>query len=656
MTSRAVFFISLWLGVFTFALFWPAVYCDFVNFDDGLYVTENPWVQQGLTVDGATWALSTTHASNWHPVVWLSHMADCSLFGMFAGGHHLMNVLLHTLNSVLLFLLLNRLTKGAWRSAVVAALFAWHPLHVESVAWVSERKDLLSALFWIATIWAYARYVERPDGKRYAVALLLFALGLMAKPMLVTLPFVLLLLDFWPLGRFNAPAIGGIHPAANSRKAWAKLLVEKSPFFALSAVSCLMTVWAQHKGGAIKSLDIVSVPMRLANAVAAYGGYLWKTIWPVDLAVLYPMPSHIPVLGAVCSGLVLVTVSIVAARLRKHQPALIVGWLWYLGTLVPVIGLVQVGAQAMADRYTYLPLIGMFVAFTWGLGDWPAAWTFARPIKCAGVGLALAVCGWFTSQQLQYWHDGTTLFRHALRCTTCNPIAHNNLGMALSVNGRTAEAKREFAEAIRLNPNFPQPHFNLALDLGEEGKTTEAIAHLTAVLRISPKEAEVHNNLGIMFAREGQLAEAEEHFVTAIALKPGYLKAHLNLAMALGKQGKTAESIARYRVALRVDPQSPEPLDKLAWIMATSGDARFRDGTGAVQLAERATELSRYSAPGYLDTLAAAYAEAGRFKEAVAAGEKALKLASAAGGEDQKTQIENRLQFYLAEKPYHEKE
>jgi Flp pilus assembly protein TadD len=374
------------------------------------------------------------------------------------------------------------------------------------------------------------------------------------------------------------------------------------------------------------------------------------------LAVLYPMPSHVPILGAVCSGLMVAVITLMAMRMRNRQPALIAGWLWFLGTLVPVIGLIQVGEQSMADRYTYLPLIGVFVAVVWGLADWQAARAVQRPVKCIGVGLALAGFAWVTSQQLSYWHDGTTLFGRAVHCTTGNPIAHNNLGTALSANGRTPEAMREFAEAIRLEPNYPQAHFNLAMDLGEEGKTTEAIHHLQAVLRVSPKEAEAHNNLGIMLAREGQLQEAVDQFTTAIALKPGYLKAHLNLAMALCKQGKTAEAIARYRVALRLEPQSPEPLDKLAWLMATTEDARFRDGTGAVQLAERAAELSRHPVPGYLDTLAAAYAEAGRFKEAVAAGQKALQLAASVGVKELHSQIENRLQLYLDGKPYHERE
>jgi len=656
--TRRVFFLSLSLGVLTFALYWPAVHCGFVNFDDGLYVTENPWVQQGLTLEGATWALSTTHASNWHPVVWLSHMADCSLFGMFAGGHHLTNVVLHALDTVLLFLLLNRLTNATGRSAAVAALFAWHPLHVESVAWISERKDLLSTFFWILTLWAYVRYVEHPQWKRYAMALLLFTAGLMAKPMLVTLPFVLLVLDFWPLGRFNAPAaeINHDNAAGGLWKTSLNLLVEKWPFFVMSAASCVVTVWAQHKGGAIKSFEVVSLPMRLANALTAYGGYLAKTVWPADLAVLYPMPGHPPLFGAICSGLLLAAITLVVVRMRKRQPALLVGWLWFLGTLVPVIGLIQVGAQSMADRYTYLSLIGVFVTVVWGLADWRAAGSLPRSIKCIVASLALAGLAWVTTRQLSYWRDGTTLFEHAVRCTTGNPIAHNNLGTALSADGRTAEAMREFAEAIRLNPDYPQAHFNLAMDLGEQGKTTEAINHLQAVLRILPKEAEAHNNLGIMCAREGQLQEAVEQFTTAIALKPGYLKPHLNLAMALNKQGKTAEAIARYHVALRLEPQATEPLDKLAWIMATAGDARFRDGPGAVQLAERAAELSRHSVPAYLDTLAAAYAEAGRFKEAVATGEKALQLASAAGGKELRSQIEHRLQFYLEEKPYHEKE
>ena len=601
--------ISLVLGLCTFSIFWPVIYHDFVNYDDRLYVTENPTVQQGLTLEGAAWAFGTTHASNWHPMVWFSHMADCSMFGLFPGGHHLISMLFHVANTVLLFLLLKRLTGAVWRSGLVAALFALHPLHVESVAWVAERKDVLSTLFWILTVWAYLRYVERPGPGRYWLTVLALALGLMTKPMLVTLPCVLLLLDFWPLGRLgfencapaslfqpsrrDLPAVcpqPGVETPGYSRfippgQKWVnsrpfRLIVEKVPFFTLSAASCMVTVWAQHSGGALKSLDVVPLPIRMANAILAYGAYLWKTIWPADLAVLYPLPDQAPILRAVVSGFVLLGVSVFVWRARRLHPALIVGWLWYLLTLIPVIGLIQVGAQAMADRYTYVPLIGIFIGVVWGFADWTSTREPLRRMSLAVAGVALTACALVTANQLQYWQDGTTLFRHAARVTKDNYIAHNNLGTALSTQGHTAEAIAEYTKALRINPNYATAHFNLSTDLANEGQSTQAMAHLNQVLRLRPREAEAHNNLGVILAQQGQLDKAMSHFATAIRLKPEYLKPHLNLA--------------------------------------------------------------------------AAYAEAGRFPEAVRIGSNALQVASATGQKELAIEIGHRLQFYSAGKPYHE--
>jgi Flp pilus assembly protein TadD len=590
MHPRPALFISILLGLVTLVIFWPVTSHEFVNFDDGLYVTDNPWVQQGLTLKGVVWALGSCHASNWHPLVWLSHMLDCSLFGMFAGGHHLTNLLFHVANTILLFLFLHRVTGALWRSGLVAALFAWHPLHVESVAWVAERKDLLSTLFLILSLWAYVRYVERPHWRRYCMPLLLFALGLMCKPMLVTLPFVLLLLDVWPLRRIQFPTptsgqraeVGKETLISPWRAHWWNLLKEKWPFFILSTLSCAITVCAQQHGGAIKDLETTSLALRLTNAVATYGLYLGKAIWPVDLAILYPLAGQPPLLEAVCSALILAAVSVFACWTLRQRPAVAVGWLWYLGTLIPVIGLVQVGAQAMADRYTYVPLIGVFIAAVWAVGDWRPQWRIGRWCKNTLAGGALAGFALVTGKQLQYWQNGVTLFEHATRITKDNYIAHNNLGTALSHQGRTAEAIVEFTQALRVYPNYTKAHFNLATDLASQGQSTQAIAHLTEVLRLAPAEAEAHNNLGVMLAQQGQIEAAMEHFVTAIRLKPSYLKSHLNLA--------------------------------------------------------------------------AAYAETGRFEEAVVAGQGALELASAHGRKDLVSEIQNRLQFYSAGRPYHERQ
>ena len=354
------------LALLTLALYWPVVGHDFVNYDDGLYVTDNPHVQAGLTLDNIAWAFSTGHASNWHPVTWLSHLIDFSCFGWFAGGHHLVNVLFHTANTLLLFLLLRRLTGSLWRCAIVAALFAWHPLHVESVAWVAERKDLLSLFFLLLSLSAYVGYVKQPSPGRYTLTLACFALGLMAKPMIVTLPCLLLLLDWWPLARLRLSATdAGENPSPRSHL-W-PLVCEKLPFFALAAASCVVTVWTQHQTGALRTFHAVPLSARLANTVTAYACYLWKMIWPADLAVLYPMPSSWPLAMVLGSALALAGLSLFAWRWRTQFPWVVVGWCWFVVTLVPVIGLVQVGEQAMADRYTYLPLIGVFLALTWGV-------------------------------------------------------------------------------------------------------------------------------------------------------------------------------------------------------------------------------------------------------------------------------------------------
>jgi tetratricopeptide (TPR) repeat protein len=426
---------------------------------------------------------------------------------------------------------------------------------VESVAWVAERKDLLSTLFWILTIWAYARYVEQPSRPRYSVALLFFALGLMTKPMLVTLPFVLLLLDYWPLGRLSSKS------TEETKALRVQLVREKIPFFALSLLSCLATIWAQSAGGAIKSLETIPLGLRFANAIASYGAYLLKTLWPADLAVLYPIPKEVPMIAALCSAVALVLITFFVMRQRQRQPALLAGWLWYLGTLVPVIGLVQVGSQAMADRYTYVPLIGIFVLVVWGLGDWRVTWQHARPVKLAFAGFTLTWLVSTTVHQIFYWQTGATLFSHTAGVTKGNSVAHNNLGTALSTQGRTSEAIEQFTEALRIKPDYAAAHFNIATELATQGRVTQAVHHLNEILRLKPNEAEVHNNLGVLLAREGQYQEAIEHFNMAIRIKPAYSKPHLNLAMAYEKLGKTAEASARYRLARRLEGKPESDTD-----------------------------------------------------------------------------------------------
>jgi len=529
---------------------------DFVNYDDYQYVSENADVSGGLTWHGVAWAFTTGAAANWHPLTWLSHMLDVQLYGLNPGAHHLTNLLLHIANTLLLFGLLHRMTGALGRSAFVAGLFAVHPLHVESVAWVAERKDVLSTLFWMLTLWAYVAYVRKPRLRRYLVVLLFFALGLMAKPMLVTLPFVLLLLDFWPLGRM-AP---GPNPAgrwAPSREWWATvvhLVWEKLPLLALSVASSIVTFVVQRRGGSVVSLDAIPLNLRLANALASYVAYIGKMLWPAHLAVLYPYAQSLPrwwIAGAFL-GLIGTTVAVIWAS-RRH-PYLPVGWLWYLGTLVPVIGLVQVGPQAMADRYTYIPLIGLFILVAWGVPDLLVRWRLRRIALPTAAGLVIAACAIAARGQVQYWESGTALWTHALEVTTGNYVAHTDLGVVLARQGRTDEAIREFREALRIKPGYADGHNKLGRALAEQGRLDEAIAHYTEALRNDPASAEAHNNLGLALARQGKLDESTHEFLEALRIQPDSAEVHNNFGVVLAGQGRTDEAIHEFQEALRIKP------------------------------------------------------------------------------------------------------
>jgi protein O-mannosyl-transferase len=478
--------ICLLLALITLALYWPATHFDFTNYDDPDYIIYNPPIQHGITGDSLAWAFKTNHASNWHPVTWVSHIADFALFGLNPGGHHLTNLLFHTANVVLLFLVLCQLTGAQWRSALVAALFAWHPLHVESVAWVSERKDVLSAFFWLLTLAAYGRYAK---GRKafYCLALLFFALGLMSKPMVVTLPFVLLLLDFWPLQR---TAVSG-------------LFLEKIPFFALATLDCVATLWAQRGANSVVSLGILPFSARLANALVSCVLYLWKMLWPVDLALPYPY-SHVwrfwPAAGAGCLLLLISAGAILRAR---SQPWLIVGWLWFLGTLTPVIGLAQTGIQPMADRYSYLPLIGIFIMAAWAIpGDW-TRWPRPGLVFGAAVAGALGFLLAGAEVQLQYWRNSVTLFSHTVAVTRNNILAEYNLAEALARQGDEAEAVIHYQRALAIEPNRveaqynsqTQAHYNLGLIFRAHQQWAEAAAQFRACLRDDPTLARARHNL-----------------------------------------------------------------------------------------------------------------------------------------------------------------
>jgi len=831
---QATILVAVALALITFAVYWPVARHDFLNYDDTQYVTENSRVLSGLSWDNVRWAFGTFHASNWHPITWLSHMLDVELFGVRPMGHHLVNLLLHVINSVLLLLVLKRMTQALWPSAFVAALFALHPLHVESVAWVSERKDVLSAFFFLLTLAAYAGYVSRlnaPAAGRqgaawgyYTLAVLCFALGLMSKPMLVTLPFVLLLLDFWPLGRtaFEDSYLG--LTTGRRLPALRRLLLEKVVFLALSIFSCVLTYQAQARGGAVTALEALPLSMRLENAVVAYFDYLVNMFWPTKLAVFYPHPEAWPSGRVALAALILVAVTALTLWKARRRPYLTVGWLWYLGMLVPVIGVVQVGLQYMADRYTYLPLVGIAIMVAWGLAE-AADRLHCRPvIACAGAVAMLCALASVTRLQTLFWSDSETLFWRAIKVTSDNYIAHHNIALAQAKQFRLKSAIAHFETAIQIKPDFAKAHNNLGYTLHSIGRHQEAVAAYREALRLDPRMAPAHNNLanayfqagqsdlalhhyeqalaakpdyaeahydlGVLFAAAGRFDEAEHHYAEALRLRPAYPEAHNNwgillmnqgrwaegaghfemalciapryaeaaynlgvalaqqgkfqeaaaayaraldanstliparlalssvlerqgqlaeaarqlsevltiqpqyleahtrlgqllaaqekykeaadhysqaltaqptnqalychLAVALSAQGKVAEAIAQYRQALLINSEVPEALNNLAWLLASTPNATLRHGAEAVRLAEKACTLTERKVPVFLGTLAAAYAEAGRFDEAVATAEEAIAKAEAAGQKEIAARNRELIELYRAGKACHQ--
>ena len=569
----------IWLILITAVLlvYWQVGDHEFINYDDNVYITDNAQVQKGLTSKGIIWAFTTSHTGNWHPLTWISHMLDCELYGLNPRGHHLTNVLLHMANAILLFVVLRWMTGAIWRSGLVAALFALHPLHVESVAWVAERKDVLSTLFWLLTMWGYIWYVERPRLTRYLVTLLAFTLGLMTKPMLVTMPCVLLLLDYWPLKRFQLSQPGGDTPATTvifeeQGAPFLRLLLEKTPFFALAAASSIVTFLVQKSGGAVSALDVYPVKIRIANALVSYVSYIGQMVWPRGLAVFYPHPgTHLPGWHAVGAGLLLACISIAVIRAARRHPYLAVGWLWYLGTLVPVIGLVQVGAQAMADRYTYVPLIGLFVIIAWSIPDLLAGNHYRKIVLSMAVGtvlLALTVSSWL---QVQHWKNNLTLFKHALKVTAKNYVAHDSLGNALAQQGKVEEAIDHYYEALKIKPNLVNLHNNLGVALLEQRKVKEAMSHYDIALRLNADYAETYNNFGVAWFTVGEFDKAIAHYHEALRLDPAYGKAHNNMGNALVEQGRFEEAILHYSKALETKVHYPEAHNNLGVALAQQG-------------------------------------------------------------------------------------
>jgi tetratricopeptide (TPR) repeat protein len=660
-----------------------------ILFDDPRYVYENPHVNRGLTPDDALWFLAHPHGENWHPLTSWSHMLDVQLFGLEPAGPHAVNLALHALTALLLVLVLHRLTGGWWRSLAVGALFALHPLRVESVAWVSERKDVLSGLFFVLTLEAYRRWVTRPGRLRYAALIAAFALGLMAKPMLVTVPFVLVLLDVWPLGRWRLPAQrapGGGPGAGALTRPLLGLIAEKWPLLALAAASAVVTFFVQRAGGAVVTVEKLSSAYRLANALLSYWRYLGKLLWPHDLAVLYPFPQSTSwiAVAAAAAGLAAVT-ALVLLRGRR-RPYLAVGWLWYLGMLVPVIGLVQVGIQSHADRYTYLPTIGLLVALVWGVGDLLGASRPGRIAAAAASLLLLAALAAATARQVTAWRDTRTLFAHAVAVTGDNPAALERLGETLLAEGEVGPAIERFQEALRLAPGFVDAHNNLGSALGMTGRHEEAAVHFRAALR-GMKSAGIHHNLAYTLAQLGRVEEAigecqaalrldpdrrptlillaqtlvsggrfpqaEAALRRALELGPADGEARRLLAVTLVQQGRVEEAMREYEEILRRSPDDLDALNNVAWIRATHAEAAHRDGPEAVRLAERARDRSPTPQAVLFSTLAAAYAEAGRFADAVRAGERAVALARSAGDGQQAAAYAQQLSRYRAGEPFH---
>jgi tetratricopeptide (TPR) repeat protein len=553
-SQRLVRIVYLLLIFVTLVVFHRLPTHDFINLDDNLLVYENPQVLAGFTKEGVIWAFTQYHAEYWHPVTWLSHMLDCQLFGLRPGLHHLTSLLFHLANCALLLLILRKMTGALWRSAFVAALFAIHPLHVESVAWVAERKDVLSAFFWFLAIWAYVRYAEQPGLRRYLLVVLFFGLGLMAKPMVVTLPFVLLLLDYWPLGRMHLQNVNTVSHLNIPGASLFRLVWEKIPLFVLTAVTVVATVVVQDKVGAIKSLETFPLASRIANALVSYVNYMAKMMWPQRLAVYYPYPETIPVWQVAGSGILLLGISVMVIKAVKNRPYLVIGWLWYLGTLVPVIGLVQVGSQAMADRYTYLSLIGLFIMIAWGVPSILAGWRHERTVFAIASAILLLGCMVGTWRQVGHWQNSITLFQHTVRVTKDNHFAHNNLGVALSRSGRLAEATYHYSQALRLKPDRAEVHNNLGNALAAQGSVDRAVDHFYQALAIDANNARAYNNLGNLLANQGKTEEAINHYNEALRLEPDYVGAHYNLGTALAEQGRTELAIKHLTEALRLMP------------------------------------------------------------------------------------------------------
>ncbi len=649
MSKNKVGIIYIFLTIATLVTYWPVNYCDFIYLDDPKYVTGNTHIQHAITMQGVRWAFTTGYASNWHPLTWLSHMLDVQLFELKPRWHHLTNLLFHIANVLLLFFIFHRMTKSAWKSAFVAALFALHPLHVESVAWVAERKDVLSTFFWMLTMVAYVHYVERPRLGRYLVVIAFFTFGLMAKPMLVTLPFVLLLLDYWPLQRFeqeksvqevragpNKPAnkgntkSSGNHgitmaqkgvPAAKCRLAFIRpLLWEKVPFFALTAISSIVTFIAQQKGGAIASLEVLPPAARFANALVSYVIYMTKTICPNNLAFYYPYPGARLIWQVLGASLFLIAITITVILSAKRFPYLIFGWLWFTGTLVPVIGIVQVGGQAMADRYTYIPLIGLFIMAAWGIPELLKNWRYRKEALVVSSLLILSGLSTATWVQVGYWRNSMVLFDHALETTSRNCRVHQLRGDAYRDLGRYRPAIRDYDRAIEIAPKFAEAYNGRGNANLKLGNTKQAISDFDRAIEIAPEFAEAYNNRGLAYATLGNYRLAIGDYTKAIEINPKMVEAYNN-------RGAVYVKLENYRRALGDYDKAVEINSEIADIYYNRGNvqAKLGDDRQAISDYDRAIEINPEFADAYYERGTAHFA-LGNYTRAISDFDMAIEI------------------------------
>lgn len=525
---HADFLVCLFLSIIILAVYWQVINYDFVDYDDDVYITRNYRIQNGFTLKSLAWSFGLRHEEGtyWQPLTWLSHILDFQLYGLKSGMHHLTSLIIHIANSILLFLVFQKMTGEPWKSAFVAALFALHPINVDSVAWIAERKNVLSTLFWILTIFAYISYSDRPGTYRYLLTFLFFALGLLAKPILVTLPFVLLILDYWPLKRLRLPELLVI----------SRLILEKIPFFALSGALIFVSVLSHGGDEAVMATAARPMSLRIANALVSYVNYIGKMLWPHNLAVHYPYPHIVPFWEAAFAGVFLLSVSSLVFLVIKVKPYLAVGWLWFIGTLIPVIGLVQTRIwPAMADRWAYVSFIGLFIIITWGIPELVSQWRRRKTlfaVMATGILSIFTVTTWL---QARHWANSITLFDHAIQVTTNNSLAHYNLGTALGKLGRIEEAISHLIEALRLEPNASDIHNNLGVALTIQGRTEEGISHYTKALKINPYDYFAHFNMGVALRNQGKIEEAVRHFEVALQINPDYAEARAELNKLLWK-------------------------------------------------------------------------------------------------------------------------